>query len=88
MMDATGAFEENDAMSPDDAARWMVDGLVEGKQKLIRGTDKRRYILSTLAPRTLTRLVNVVYRIYADNPEAFPELEMDRALAQSPAKAA
>jgi short-subunit dehydrogenase len=80
MMDATKAFEENDAMSPEEAADWMLDGLAERKPKLLRTTDARRYIMNTVAPRTLARLVNVVYRIYSE--EAAPELDLDRTFAK------
>jgi NAD(P)-dependent dehydrogenase (short-subunit alcohol dehydrogenase family) len=81
MMEATGQFEDNPAMTPDEAADWMIDGVVEGKQKLHRATDARRYILNTIAPRAITRIINVVYRIYSDDPSAHPELELDRTFA-------
>lgn len=82
MMDATGAFEDNEAMTPDEAAEWIIDGIVERKAKLMRATDTRRYLLNTVAPRTLTRLVNLVYRIYADDPSAHPDLTLDRTFAE------
>ncbi len=82
MMEATGAFDGNDAMSAEEAAEWIVDGLVEGKQKLYRATDARRYVLNTIAPRAISRMINVVYRIYSDDPSAHPELELDRSFAQ------
>ena len=42
----------------------------------------RRYVLNTVAPKTLTRLVNLVYRVYSDDAEQHPELALDRTLAE------
>ncbi len=33
-----------------------------------------------LRPEAITRLLNVLYRIYADDPTAHPELELDRQI--------
>jgi NAD(P)-dependent dehydrogenase (short-subunit alcohol dehydrogenase family) len=82
MMEATGEFEENDAMTAEEAADWIIDGVATGKQKLQRATDARRYMLNTIAPRAISRIVNVVYRIYSDDPAAYPELELDRTFAK------
>lgn len=80
MMDATGAFEDTRAATPESAALEVLDGVARGETKLMRGTDKRRFVLNHLAPRTLSRLVNLTYRIYDDDPDRHPELAFDRTL--------
>lgn len=82
MMSATREFDDNEAMTPDAAARWILEGTTHGVAKLVRPTDLRRYVLNQVAPRTISRLVNVVYRLYADEHEGDPELAFDRSLAR------
>ncbi len=80
MMDATGKYEETRAMTPEKAARWMVEGIVTGEQHVLSGDVRRRFALSVLRPEGLTRIMNLLYRIYADDPSAYPELALDRAI--------
>lgn len=80
MMDATGKYEETDAMSPDDAARWLVEGVVQRRQLLAKSDVRRRFVLARMRTETINRILNVLYRIYADDPEAHPELALDRAI--------
>ncbi len=80
MMDATGKYEETDAMGPDEAARWIIAGIVNREQHLTTSDVRRRFVLARLRPETVNRVLNVLYRIYADDPDAHPELALDRAI--------
>jgi NAD(P)-dependent dehydrogenase (short-subunit alcohol dehydrogenase family) len=80
MMDATGKYEETRAMTPDAAARWMIEGIVTRKQHVLSDDVRRRFAFTVMRPESLTRLFNVLYRIYADDPEAYPELALDRMI--------
>ena len=42
MMGATGAFEDTGAMTPEEAAGYIIDGIADRKQHIGRGTDLRR----------------------------------------------
>ena len=80
MMDATGKYEKVDAMSPDDAARWIIEGVVQRRQLLATADVRRRFVLARVSTTALNRILNVLYRIYADDPDAHPELALDRAI--------
>lgn len=80
MMDATGAFKETKAMTPAKAALWMLDGMIARRRHVITSEGKRRWVFNGLAPSTLTRIVNLVYRIDSDEPDKHPELALDRTL--------
>lgn len=82
MMDATGKYEGTRAMTPDEAARWMVEGIVTRKQHVLSGDVRRRFALLVLRPEAVTRIFNLVFRIYADDPTAHPELALDRSILQ------
>ncbi len=78
MMDATGKYEDTRAMTPEEATAMVLDGVLDRKQHVARGTDVRRFALARIHPSGLARILNVLYRIYADDPATHPELELDR----------
>jgi NAD(P)-dependent dehydrogenase (short-subunit alcohol dehydrogenase family) len=80
MMDATGKYRDTDAMSPDAAARHIVDGIVDRSQHLVSADVRRRFVFMALRPEALTAILNVLYRIYTEDPGAHPELELDRTI--------
>jgi NAD(P)-dependent dehydrogenase (short-subunit alcohol dehydrogenase family) len=80
MMDATGKYEDTRAMTPEHAARWCIEGVVRGDQHVVSGDVRRRFVLMSLRPEGLTRILNLLYRIYADDPSEHPELELDRTI--------
>ncbi len=80
MMDATGHYEETEAMTPDDACDWILEGIVDRKRLVFNTETQRRFVLAIVAPAFMVRAGNVVDRIYADDPNAHPELEMDRGV--------
>ena len=82
MMDATGKYEDTDAMTPEAAAELIVDGIADRKQHVARPTDTRRFALARVHPAGLTRILNVLYRIYADDPGQHPEVALDRVLLE------
>jgi NAD(P)-dependent dehydrogenase (short-subunit alcohol dehydrogenase family) len=82
MMDATGKYEETRAMTPDEAARWIARGIAEGTQHVLSSDVRRRFTFARLRPETVTRALNVLYRIYADDPAQHPELALDRAILE------
>lgn len=80
MMDATGKYAETRAMTPDQAVDWMLEGLVDRVPFVMDNEMRRRYVLAILAPKSLGRILSVVDRIYADDPDAHPELALDRGV--------
>ena len=82
MMDATGKYEDTDAMSPADAVELILDGIANRKQHIGRPTDLRRFASAKLYPNGITRVVNLLYRIYSDDPNAHPEVSLDRMLLE------
>jgi NAD(P)-dependent dehydrogenase (short-subunit alcohol dehydrogenase family) len=78
MMDAK--YDDTRAMTPDRAARWMIEGIVTRKQHVLSSDVRRRFVFAAARPESLTRIMNVLYRIYADDPEAHPELALDRMI--------
>jgi NAD(P)-dependent dehydrogenase (short-subunit alcohol dehydrogenase family) len=80
MMDTTGKYEDTRAMPPDAAARWCIEGVVLKKQHVVGADVRRRFVLASLRPEAITRIFNVLYRIYADDPSEHPELELDRTI--------
>ena len=47
---------------------------------MVNGTFLRRWTINVLAPTFMTRALSIVTRIYAEEPEQFPEFAADRAL--------
>ena len=80
MMDATGRYEKTDAMTPDAACDWIFEGIVDRKRLVFNTETQRRFVWSIVAPAFMVRAGNVVDRIYADEPNEHPELEMDRTM--------
>jgi NAD(P)-dependent dehydrogenase (short-subunit alcohol dehydrogenase family) len=80
MMDATGKFEETPAMTPEKAARLVIEGVVLGTQHVLDAEVRRRFVFMSLRPEALTRILNLLYRIDADDPAEHPELELDRTI--------
>jgi hypothetical protein len=67
-------------MSPEVAARHIVDGIVDRSQHVVSADVRRRFVFMALRPEALTAMLNVLYRIYAEDPGAHPELELDRTI--------
>jgi short-subunit dehydrogenase/thioester reductase-like protein len=82
MMDASGKYAETKAMSPDEAARWILEAVSRRARRAIDAETTRRFMLADALPDTATRLMNLLFRVYADDGEAYPELAFDRALAK------
>ncbi len=82
MIEATGRYKDLDAMSPQTAAGWIIEGIIHKRRRVIGGPFARRYLLHQTTPKMFSRVINLIYRIYADDPQEHPELELDRALAQ------
>jgi NAD(P)-dependent dehydrogenase (short-subunit alcohol dehydrogenase family) len=80
MMGATGKYDDTHAMTPERAARWMIEGIVTREQHVLSGDVRRRFMFMAARPESLTRVMNVLYRIYADDPESHPELALDRMI--------
>lgn len=78
MMDTTGLYKDTQAMSPDEATDWILDGVAQRKAHVIRGRDQRRWITRALAPRSIARVLHALVRIYDDDEN--PAFAMDRAL--------
>lgn len=81
MMDATGLYKDTKAMTPEQAADWMLEGMARRQSHIMSGATRRRWIIRSLAPRTLSRIVHAVLKI-SDSSGENPEFAMDRALLQ------
>lgn len=81
MMDPD-AYRDVKAMTPQDAATWMLEGVARRARRVISAEVKRRSVMAELAPGLSSRVMNAVYRVYADVPEADPEFALDRSLAK------
>lgn len=73
-------YANTSAMTAEEAAAWMLDGIVHRKRRVINGTFRRRWAINVLAPKFMTRALSVVHRVYAEDPDEYPEFEADRAL--------
>jgi NAD(P)-dependent dehydrogenase (short-subunit alcohol dehydrogenase family) len=82
MMEASGKYEDTQAMSPEAAAEWILEAVARRARRAVTAETTRRFVLHQLVPDTSARLLNVLYRIYADDPDAHPELAFDRTLAK------
>lgn len=81
MMDATGKFDDTPAMTADDAAEWMLDATAERRVHAIPTRARLGYLAQMMAPRAASRFMNVVSRIYADDPAQHAGFELDRMVA-------
>jgi len=75
-------YAKNRALTPTEAARWILEGVVEGRPHLIDPKVARRSALNLFAPRAASQLMNLLYRIYADDPDDHPEVAVHRAIAK------
>ncbi|MGE0786540.1 MAG: SDR family oxidoreductase [Sandaracinaceae bacterium] len=80
MMGASADLEDTDAMTPEEAAAQICDGVAHRQQHVSRPTDRRRHMWSRLGPDSMARILNLVYRIDHDEPQKHPELELDRMI--------
>jgi short-subunit dehydrogenase len=84
MMQATDKYakmaEEGDAMTPERAAEWIMDGIATRKRKLYPRHAARRFAFNVLFPKFMTRSLSYVFRVYHDDREQFAEFEPDRKL--------
>ncbi|MCA9706717.1 MAG: SDR family oxidoreductase [Myxococcales bacterium] len=76
------AFSDTNAMTPRRAAEWIVDGVVERQRLVADFHMKRRAVFNVVAPMTLSRLLNVFWRISTDEDGAHPEMQLDRMVAK------
>lgn len=87
MMTATDKYAEKakreDIMTPDRAAAWIMDGVAQRKRKLFNGTTMRRFMWSVAFPKFMTRALSVVFQVYHDDREQFPQYELDRVAFKS-----
>ena len=82
MMTASGKYDNTKAMSAEAAAEWILDATSRRARRAIDAETTRRFLLHDLVPDSASRVMNVLYRVYADDPEAHPELAFDRALLE------
>lgn len=82
MMEATGKYDELKVMSPQAAAQWILDGTARQKNHIASAIAKAGHGWNVLMPKAVTRALSTVSRIYADNPNDFPEFALDRTLAR------
>jgi NAD(P)-dependent dehydrogenase (short-subunit alcohol dehydrogenase family) len=80
MMDATGKYADTPAMTPDEAATWMLEAVAQGRADAISRMARQRFVAHVLAPRLVERLANAALRIYADDPAEHPDFALDRAV--------
>lgn len=80
MMGATGAYDDVPAMTPETAAESILEAIAHRKQHLLRAEDRRRHALARIHPSGLGRIMNLIARMYAEDPDAHPELALDRKL--------
>jgi NAD(P)-dependent dehydrogenase (short-subunit alcohol dehydrogenase family) len=80
MMDATGKYADTPAMTPAEAAEWILQAAAEGRSDAITFRARQRFVAHVMAPRLIGRLANIAYRIYADDPAEHPDFAVDRAL--------
>jgi short-subunit dehydrogenase len=76
------AFKDTEAMSPREAAEWVVDAVVDRRRLVADGRAKRRYIANIVAPNLIARLFNVFWRISTDEDGLHPEFAVDRMVAK------
>lgn len=80
MMDKTGAFKDNRAMTPERAADWILEGVTQRKAHVIDSDARRRWALRAVAPQLLARITSAMFRVSADDPDAHPEFALDRTI--------
>ncbi len=73
-------YGDTKAMTAEQAAAWMLDGIVKRKRRVVSGTFRRRWAINVLAPTFMTRALSIVSRVYAEDPDEFPAFANDRAL--------
>lgn len=77
------AFDDmGDVMTPDTAARWILDAVALRRRDTLDGETKRRFYLNLMAPRALARLLNVMWRVSYDDDGANPEFAAERMLVK------
>ncbi len=78
MMDATGKFDDTPAMTPEEAAVWMLDATATRRAHVIPSRARLGSIAQMVAPRAASRFMNAVHRIYSDDPAKHAGFEVDR----------
>lgn len=83
MITATDTYKDTaHVMTPEQAADWIIDGILQRKRRVLNGHSTRRFVLNILTPMAMTRILNVLFRIYAEEEDAYPELDIDRTIAK------
>ncbi len=73
-------YGDTKAMTAEQAAAWMLDGIVQRRRRVVSGTFQRRWLINVAAPAFMTRALSIITRVYAEQPGDFPEFDRDRAL--------
>ncbi len=79
MMDARVFDERTRAMTPDDCAAWILDGVAARKHRVLEFETRRRWVLNALAPKGLTRIVSALYQVYGEDEQG-TAFSVDRTL--------
>ena len=80
MMDATGRYKDNAAMTPEQAAAWILDGVARRRNHIMDGESRRRMLARALSPRRVARITGAITQLYADDSSAHPDFTLDRAI--------
>ena len=82
MMEATGKYDDVRAMSAPVASRWILDGAARQRNHVASFIAKAGHGWAVAMPKVVSRALSTVARIYADDPDAFPEFALDRTLVR------
>jgi NAD(P)-dependent dehydrogenase (short-subunit alcohol dehydrogenase family) len=77
MMDSRVFDERTKAMTPDDCAVWILDGVARRQQRVLESETRRRWVLNALHPKGLTRVVSALHQVYSED-ESGPKFSVDR----------
>ncbi len=80
MMSTEVYDDSTKAMTAEKAALWLMDGVAQRRRHVMNSDTTRRAVINNLAPAFMTRVINVLYRIYGEDEDRHPELAMDRML--------
>jgi short-subunit dehydrogenase len=78
MMDARVFDERTRAMTPEACADWILAGVARRELHVMEFETRRRWMLTALVPRGLTRIVSALYQVYGDAEDG--PFAVDRAV--------
>ena len=73
-------FQDTKALSAEQAAGWIMRAVVDRKAGVMDATTRRRWMFYGAMPEGIRRVLNILYRIEADEPGKYPEFTADRML--------